>query len=83
MARIDRSSQKSPIVSALPLEKAPVATAAVALVSQAPGGDDYGSKPPPRFKSGRYPSVVRANPKLAEEFASQTAVLPRKTNRPS
>ena len=73
MARIDRSSQKSPIVSALPLEKAPVATAAVALVSQAPGGDDYGSKPPPRFKSGRYPSVVRANPKLAEEFASQTA----------
>src|SRR4051812_46725537 len=72
MARIDGSSPKIPLAQTTRIES----TAAPSVSStQLPAvkSDDFGSKKPTRIPSGRYPSVVRTNPKLAEEFASLTA----------
>lgn len=74
MARIDGSSQKIPLTQAARIETpAPASPSAATAPLPSLKGDDFGSKRPTRIPSGRYPSVMRTNPKLAEEFASLTA----------
>jgi hypothetical protein len=74
MARIDGSSPKLPLIPGTRVEAPkPSQPSLPTNATQGVKGDDFGSRQPTRIPSGRYPSVVRTNPKLAEEFASLTA----------